>query len=162
MIKRILVPLDGSELSRAVLPTIEELALKLGASLVLFHAISPIIATYPGVEMIAVDNSYLEDQQRAAGQFLSKVAAEQSARGLQVTRVIATGSVVDEIVRAAGNSGADMIAMSTHGHSGIGRWVLGSVADAVVRRTHLPCLLLRPAQVTTVEHDPTSQRKQKE
>jgi nucleotide-binding universal stress UspA family protein len=146
MIKKILVPLDGSELSLSVLPAIEEMASKLDASLVLFHAINPTVASYPGVEMWAADARLVEDQKQAATKFLERLAEDLKAKGLDVSNVVMLGPVVDEIALAAESNDADMIAMSTHGHSGIGRWVMGSVADAVVRRTHLPCLLLRPEQ----------------
>jgi nucleotide-binding universal stress UspA family protein len=146
MIKKILVPLDGSELSLSVLPTIEEIAKKLDASLVLFHAINPMVGTFPGAEMWAADARLVEDQKEGALKFLNECAEGLKAKGLEVSTLVLVGPAADETVVAAEQNGADMIAMSTHGHSGVGRWIMGSVADAVVRRTHLPCLLLRPAE----------------
>jgi universal stress protein A len=58
---------------------------------------------------------------------------------------VAIGNATDGIVWAAEREGADLIVMSTHGRSGLGRIVLGSVADAVVRRTSLPVIVVRPA-----------------
>ena len=146
MFKLILVPLDGSELSRSVLPAIEELAYKLEASLLLFHAINPLIASYPGIEVLAADDRFGQEQTRAAEKFLGHTAEELNSRGVPTAWLVSFGPAVDGIVNAAREKRADMIAMSTHGHTGVGRWLLGSVADAVLRRTHLPCLLLRPRQ----------------
>ena len=147
MIRLILVPLDGSEVSRSVLPTIEDLAAACGATVVLFHAVTPVIATYPGVEMIATSDGMLDERRIAAERFLADTAAPLEAAGLAVSRLVTIGSPVDAILSAALELRADMIAMSTHGRSGVGRLILGSVADAVLLRTHLPCLLLRPEHV---------------
>jgi nucleotide-binding universal stress UspA family protein len=146
MIKKILVPLDGSDLSLSVLPTIEEIAQKLGSSVVLFHAINPMVGTFPGAEMWAADARLVEEQKAAALKFLDECAEGLTAKGLEVSTLVLVGPAADETVVAAQQNGADMIAMSTHGHSGVGRWIMGSVADAVLRRTHLPCLLLRPGE----------------
>jgi nucleotide-binding universal stress UspA family protein len=145
MIKKILVPLDGSEVALSVLPTVAEIAQKLDASLILFHAINPIVGTFPGTETWSADPRFLDDQKQAAEQFLGRAAEELKGKGLDVATLVAIGPSVDTIVRAAEENEADLIAIGTHGHSGIKRWVIGSVADAVLRRTHLPCLLLRPA-----------------
>jgi nucleotide-binding universal stress UspA family protein len=144
MIKKILVPLDGSELSLSVLPTIEEVALGLHASVVLVSAVNPIVGTFPGMETWSADERVVEEGKEAAKAFMQKAGEGLKAKGLEVSMMVMVGPAVVEILNAADQTGADMIAMSTHGHSGIGRWVMGSVADAVVRRTHLPCLLLRP------------------
>jgi nucleotide-binding universal stress UspA family protein len=151
MIRKILVPLDGSELSLSVLPTIEEVALGLHASVVLVSAINPTVGNFPGMEMWSADERVLEEGKEAATAFMQQAAERLKGKGLDVSMKVMVGPAVVEIIVAAEQEGADMIAMSTHGHSGIGRWVMGSVADAVVRRTHLPCLLLRPAAVKAGE-----------
>lgn len=145
-INKILVPLDGSELSLAVLPFVEDLAKALGSSLALFHAVAP-VGIYTGVEMAPTRAGDLLNQFVAqAHDFLTQVAKEIEQRGLQTDRSVSIGFAADEIVRAAADVQADLIALSTHGRSGLGRWVMGSVADAVVRRTTLPCLVVRPHQ----------------
>jgi nucleotide-binding universal stress UspA family protein len=146
VIRTILVPLDGSELSLSILPTIEEIAGKLDASLVLFHAINPI----PGFDQpdtLAADADFVKEYQLRAEASLEKAAGPLREKGRKVSTMVLVGPAVDETLVAAEKSGADMIAMSTHGHSGIGRWIMGSVADAVLRRTHLPCLVVRPEKV---------------
>jgi nucleotide-binding universal stress UspA family protein len=148
MIKKILVPLDGSELSLSVLSTVEEMALGLHASVLLLNTINPVVGNFPGMEMWAADERVLEEAREAADKFLDSAAEGLKSKGLEVTTRVLVGPAVTEIMVAAEQEGADMIAMSTHGHSGVGRWVMGSVADAVLRRTHLPCLMLRPEQAS--------------
>jgi nucleotide-binding universal stress UspA family protein len=128
----------------SVLPAIEEIAGKLDASLVLFHAINPI----PGFREpdMSADADFVEGYRKRAEASLEEAAGPLREKGLNVSTMVLVGPAVDETLVAAEKCGADMIAMSTHGHSGIGRWIMGSVADAVLRRTHLPCLLLRPEQ----------------
>ncbi|MBI1885660.1 MAG: universal stress protein [Chloroflexi bacterium] len=146
-IEKILVPLDGSQLSLAVLPFIKETAKALGASLVLFHAVAP-VGTFPGVEMGAASVGHLlqglEDQ---AQQFLREAVKEVKEYGVDASYAVVIGFPVDSVIRAAEDTGADLIALSTHGRSGLGRAVMGSVADGVVRRISLPCLIVRPPEV---------------
>jgi nucleotide-binding universal stress UspA family protein len=80
-----------------------------------------------------------------AHEFLASTASVLAAKGVKAAPVVAIGNATDGIVWAAEREGADLIVMSTHGRSGLGRIVLGSVADAVVRRTSLPVIVVRPA-----------------
>jgi len=142
-IGKILVPLDGSEHSLAVLPFVEDLARALDASLVLLHVVS-LPAT--GAQFIPTGD-FLNQQLDWAGQFLARIVKEVQGRGLRASQVVVVGLGASEIVQAAHGEEADLIALSTHGHSGLARWVMGSVADGVVRRTTLPCLVVRPPGV---------------
>ncbi len=146
--RKMLVPLDGSPVAESVLPFAEDLARLFGASLVLFHAVAPVVA-YPGFETVQprYTGELLEEMQKQAQQFLSRVAKQVQGRGLEVSMVVSIDLAVDGIISAAKEVGADLIALGTHGRSGLGRMVMGSVADAVVRRTTLPCLLINPAKV---------------
>ena len=80
----------------------------------------------------------------AATHMLDRTVTEVEAAGLTASRTVTLGDPVDQIVRLAETESIGLIVMSTHGRSGIGRWVIGSVADAVVRRTAVPSLLVRP------------------
>jgi nucleotide-binding universal stress UspA family protein len=144
-ISKILVPLDGSEHSLAVLPFVEDLARALDASLVLLHVVSP-PATYVGVGFV-LTGDFLNQQLDWAGQFLARIVKEEQGRGLRASQVVVVGLGAGEIVQAAHGEEADLIALSTHGRSGLARWVMGSVADGVVRQTKLPCLVVRPPGV---------------
>jgi len=145
VIAKILVPLDGSGLSASVLPFVLDLAKPLKASIVLFHAVVPPVLTYPGAEAIGLDARVLEEMESGARNFLTSAAGDLVAKGVPTDILVTVGNATDGIVDAADSEGVDLIVMSTHGRSGIGRLVLGSVADAVVRRTTLPVLLVRPS-----------------
>lgn len=146
VVKKILVPLDGSEVAMSVLPVIEEFAKTMGASLVLYHSVAPLSA-YPGFESAgdAALGDAVEEMQKQAREVLARATQEVKSRGVEATAVVALGTVVDGVLRAADELDVDLIAVATHGRSGLGRVVLGSVADGVVRRSaDVPCLVIRP------------------
>lgn len=140
----ITVPLDGSEISLSVMGYVQELALSLKARLHLVHVIAPpiylvpdgIVASYPVIDV--------DEWSQQARSLLETTAEKIRGTGLVVQTEVRIGSAVQEIIDAANLAGSGLIAMATHGHSGLERWVLGSVADAVLRRSNLPCLIIRP------------------
>ncbi len=144
-IRKILVPLDGSDVAEAVLPFVEELANAVGAAVVLFNAIPP-LAAYPGFETAqpVLVGRVIEEMQDDARKLLTRVAKEMEGRGVTASMVVTVALAVDGIIHAAEETGADLIALGTHGRSGLGRMVLGSVADGVIRRSTVPCLLVNP------------------
>ncbi len=146
-IHKILVPLDGSEVAAAVLPFVEDLAQAVGAAVVLFNAIPP-LAAYPGFETAqpVLVGRVIEEMQDDARKLLTRVAREMVDRGLQASMVVTVALAVDGIIHAAEETGADLIAIGTHGRSGLGRLVLGSVADGVIRRSTVPTLLVNPKE----------------
>jgi nucleotide-binding universal stress UspA family protein len=146
VVKKILVPLDGSEVAMSILPVVEEFAKTMGASLVLYHSVAPLSA-YPGFESAgaAALGEAVEEMQRQAREILARAAQEVKSRGVEATAVVSLGTTVDGVLRAADEIDVDLIAIATHGRSGLGRAVLGSVADGVVRRSaDVPCLVIRP------------------
>jgi nucleotide-binding universal stress UspA family protein len=144
-IKRVLVPIDGSELSAAVLPFAGDLARSLRASVVLFHAVSEPAMAYPGTEAVLTDTAW-QKAQAGARAFLDDVGKDIAAKGVEVEVSVSVGNATDAITWAAERENVDLIVMSTHGRSGLGRMVLGSVADGVARRTSLPVIVFRPLQ----------------
>jgi nucleotide-binding universal stress UspA family protein len=160
-IKKILVPTDGSELSETALPYAGEFARSVGATLVLVHVVTPFAMAYAGPE-VYVDQRAVDQIEANARELLRRAGDKLRAEGLPTKEVIYRGAATDAIVAAAASERADLIIMSTHGRTGMGRWVMGSVADAVVRRSHLPCLLRRPEQIGQMEQSAAtgmSQRK---
>ncbi len=143
MYKKILVPLDGSELAMKGLAEAEKLAPIFGAEIVLFQVV-PFMPIYGSPELVTpliVD----EKQKETAERYLHNLAEEEKKKGFKVTSMVKTGQqVAVEIIDFAKESGADLIVMCTHGRSGITRWVLGSVAHKVLTRAETPILLLRP------------------
>ncbi len=149
VVQKILVPLDGSDTAMSILHTVEAFAKAMGASLVLFHAVEP-IAAYPGFETQSVAAvTVLEEMQAQARQILTRAMEDAKSRGVEATMVVSLDSAVSGILHAADDQKVDLIAIGTHGRGGIGRAVLGSVADGVVRRSaDVPCLVLRATEGT--------------
>jgi len=142
MYKKILVPLDGSELARMALDQAEKLAKAFDAEIILFQVV-PFMPIYGSPELVTpliVD----EKQKEAAERYLANVGEELKKRDLRVAAMVRTGQqVAVEIIDFAKEVGADLIIMCTHGRSGISRWVMGSVALKVLTRAETPILLIR-------------------
>jgi nucleotide-binding universal stress UspA family protein len=142
MYKKILVPLDGSELAKRGLEEAEKLAKFFEAEIVLFQVV-PFMPIYGSPELVTpliVD----EKQKEAVEKYLATLVEELKKRGLRVTATVRTGQqVAAEIIDFAKEVGADLIVMCTHGRSGITRWVLGSTAHKVLIRAETPILLIR-------------------
>ncbi len=138
MFKTIVVPLDGSELAEAVLPRAIELARTCGARLILLRAAEA--HTFPGVDPTEAQVKVTME----ADQYLREVAERVKAGGIaDVETSVWYGPPAYAIVEGARLAGADLILMTTHGRSGLGRLILGSVAEAVLRGTATPVLLIR-------------------
>lgn len=158
MFTKILLPLDGSDLSREALDDARELALKAGAPVVLVQVIdseAQLIAQASGITIepmamgeITVDaaRASVAAQREAATRNLDAAKAELEAAGVtSVETLICEGQAGDEIVEAAAKVGADVVVMATHGRTGFRRAILGSVADHVARNTrNASVLLVRP------------------
>ena len=152
----IVVPLDGSPLAEHVLPYAHAAAQLFDAELRLVRVI-PIHPEPMSVEFMSLVTvaEQLSEEQRIPAQAISRDAYEQAEgylfshaawfreRGLHTTTEVRTGLPDEEIIAAALDQDATMIAMATHGRSGLRRWTLGSVADKVVRSSHIPVLLIR-------------------
>ena len=141
MYKKILVPLDGSELAKKALDHAEKLAEAFDAEIILFQVV-PFMSMYGSPELVMpliVDDK----QKEAAEMYLTNLAEEIKIRGHKVTAMVKIGQqVAVEIIEFAKKSGVDLIVMCTHGRSGITLWVLGSVAHKVLTRAETPILLI--------------------
>jgi nucleotide-binding universal stress UspA family protein len=113
------------------------------ASLVFCTVVTTDWVAYAGLEAPAVYQDVFDDMKEDARVNLETAATESRKRGFQVDCFIGVGVVSDEIQRISREQRAGLIVLSTHGRSGPGRWIMGSTADALVRRSHLPCLLVR-------------------
>jgi nucleotide-binding universal stress UspA family protein len=146
--KRIMVPLDGSPAGEAALPFTEELASKLGSELILFHDIQP-VASWVGYGMGA---SYAaieepENVRRVALAYLESVRVRLAKKGLPVKVVLQDGAPAELIIEYAKAEAVDVIAISTHGRSGISRWVFGSVTEKVLQYGKPAVLVVRTSKV---------------
>ncbi len=142
MYKKMLVPLDGSKLSEVVFPYAKELAGRLGLNVVLLHVHGP-----RERETVPLHRAYIERKadviRRQSQKVQTKVGVSETGRTVQVRGELAEGYPADEILRYAKENDIDLILMATHGHSGIRRWVMGSVADRVLRASPVPVWLVR-------------------
>jgi nucleotide-binding universal stress UspA family protein len=141
---RIIVPLDGSELAEGVLPTVVELAkaLKLKVVLLRAYSVKPIMYGYehdmPDLNEIAAK------LKREATRYLYNSVQHVKSEGLaDVIPIASEGEAAETIIELAKGTPNSLIAMCTHGRSGVKRWVLGSVAEKVVRHAGNPVLVIR-------------------
>jgi nucleotide-binding universal stress UspA family protein len=157
MYERILVPLDGSELAEAILPFAEQVAGPLDTEVILLRVIEPLspVELVASAGVVAPDTFTLRDIE--AKHYLSEIQRRLSKKGLRVrTRVALGGTPAEEILAAVQATNADLIAMATHGRSGLGRTLFGSVAESVLRASAVPVLLIR----TPAAHKPAPEEKE--
>jgi len=140
MFERILVPLDGSEMAESILPYVEDLAATHKAKIVLVRvALAHIL---PGQDEIKAEVSAV----REAEDYLKGVKERLRKKGFDVESHVRYGKGAEEIIDFCQEPHIDAVAMFTHGRTGVGRWLLGSVAEKVVRHCPIPTLLFRPRQ----------------
>ncbi|HEY7519863.1 MAG TPA: universal stress protein [Methylomirabilota bacterium] len=147
MYKRALVPLDGSPTAGSIIPFLTRIAGPLDMSVLLVRVLEPIrtvVAADGGQPLVIHD---LAARVRDAEEYLAPLAAMLRARGIDASWVIRRGRVDDEILAAARAAGADLIAMSAHGRSGLGRLLFGSVAEQVLRRADVPVFMIRETRI---------------
>ncbi|MGW8318557.1 MAG: universal stress protein [Candidatus Promineifilaceae bacterium] len=142
MYKAILVPLDGSKRAEVILPHVEELAQHFEAKVILLEVVEPStpLTTPQGTLM---DIEAVDREAEYAENYLASLQGELSTRGLSVTRYIEYGPVVETIISVAEREDADLIAMASHGRTGLARVFYGSVAAGVLQRIDRPLLLIR-------------------
>jgi nucleotide-binding universal stress UspA family protein len=137
MYKRILVPLDGSALAADVLPHVQELARSIGAAVVLLRVAFAHIL--PGTDPVETQVTAVQD---AEAYVMERAKALQKA-GVRTEGKVRYGDPVEEILDHVTSDHIDLIAMATHGRTGLTRVVRGSVAEDVLRRAPVPVLSLR-------------------
>ena len=143
MYERVLVPLDGSELAEAILPFAEQVAGPLDAELVLLRVVELMstIEAIASAGVVTPDTLALREMD--AKRYLLEIEQRLAKKGLRVHTRVAFGPPAEEILASARAAGAGLIAMATHGRSGLGRVLWGSVAEAVLRASSVPVLLIR-------------------
>lgn len=143
--KSVIVPLDGSALAEQVLPAAVELARRLNLEVILLRAYNiPYTAYVPIEGYYPADEKLTATLRQEAGAYLERTAEETRALGIgKVSSVAKEGIAADEIITLGKSTPDSLIAMCTHGRSGLNRWMLGSVTETVVRHSDRPVLVLR-------------------
>jgi nucleotide-binding universal stress UspA family protein len=142
MYRSIVLPLDGSSFAEEAVPLAGHLARTFDSDLHLVHVIRPI----PDMDFKTPEQD-LELKARlreAASDALGEIASELRRDGVRARADVREGKVVDALLEALGEGDAELVVLTSHGAGGFRRWWLGSVADALIRRSHRPVLLVRP------------------
>ena len=142
MYKKMLIPLDGSELAEIVLPYATELAGRLDLEALFLHVCE---LSSSGLQFMC--NAYIErvaDKVREGSREVQSLTGVSSGiKAVEALSKVATGHPAEEIIKSAKDDDVDFILMATHGRSGVKRWVMGSVADKVLRASPVPVWLVR-------------------
>lgn len=152
MYKRMLVPLDGSELAEVVFTYAKELAGRLGVEVILLNVHSP-----DEQELVPMHRAYV----RRAAEIIKRqsLGVQPSEGAVEARGELAMGNPAEEILRYADKNDIDFILMATHGRSGINRWAMGSVAYRVLRAAKVPVWLVRAGVTEKITHDKSPVRK---
>jgi len=144
MYKTILVPLDGSKRAESILSHVETLARSFKSKVIFFVAIEPVLMLeyneIIGMSEFMEQNDYMKEKTAA---YLDSLQKKFSQKGIEVRTLIGHGPAVKEIVDAAARENADLVAMASHGRTGLSRTFYGSIAAGVLQRIDRPLLLIR-------------------
>ena len=145
LFSKILVPLDGSTISEAVLPYIMELTKKLNSEVTLFQIIAPgkHVHTIGGLDYVRFAEQDVESMRANAQKYLKEVSRRFKDTKATVKYELKLGDTAAEIIKFADKTNASLVAMSTRGHSAIERWTLGSVTHKILDSSNKHILLVR-------------------
>lgn len=144
MYEKILVPLDGSKRAERILPHVEGIALSCGAEVVLVRVVEPVpYLMGPENVPITIHEQELEQRTERATTYLDARVGEFRQKGIRAKRVVLHGPVVEAIIDTAEREDVDLIAIASHGRSGLSQCFYGSVAAGVLHRVDRPLLVIR-------------------
>jgi nucleotide-binding universal stress UspA family protein len=145
MYKRVLVPVDGSEVAESILPFILDIAGPLDLEIILLRVNRPLPPmAIEGTRQFDLDN--IEGRREEAERYLGRLAEEMRNAGVRAVTRVRRGEPVSEILAAGRDEAVDLIAMTTHGRTGPARLLWGSVAEGVLRHASIPVFLLRQTE----------------
>jgi nucleotide-binding universal stress UspA family protein len=136
-LERILVPLDGSDCAEMILPKVEKLATDLKGSIALLRV--AYAHTFPGADPTDAEVKVV----REAEEYLRGIENRLKAKGFKADSHVRYGDDAEEILDHAAQKDIDLIAMTTHGRGGVKRFLLGSVAEKILRHSPKPIFLVR-------------------
>jgi nucleotide-binding universal stress UspA family protein len=158
MFEKVIVPLDGSKVGEAALPVIRLMAENRPVSRkvqVTLVGVITLLRHWVVVGEASAPVSYTEEElniiKNRVTEYLNKTGEDLKSKNIDVKIVVASGNAAEEILKIADQTGADLIAMSTHGRSGWRRLAFGSITDKVLRGSRMPVLMVRAPEGTTNE-----------
>lgn len=145
-LSRVLLPTDFSGCANYALPYAASIARATGARIICVHVVEPIVSAmgYTGLAAPMPIADISEQLEESAGHELPQLTDCAEFNGLDVEEVIVHGDAAAEIVRVASEREVDLIVVSSHGRTGLGRIIFGSTAEAVVRHASCPVLVVKP------------------
>ena len=148
MLNRVLLPLDGSEAGEAAVPYVQELMSRLGSEVILFEVVptGKHIRTVGGLDYVLYPEQDLKQVKTEAREYLDKVYQQLKTKKGKVRVELKAGDIAREIIDYAKRTRAGLIAISSHGHSGIAKWVFGSIAHKIVQVSNIPVLVIRATE----------------
>ena len=158
MYNKIMVPLDGSQLAECVLPHVQAITSGCKIATVVFvRVIDPgtVSATLPAQGELGYQEKSRrqreEERKKNAEAYLKKIVDSISIENAVLNYEVLEGRVAETLADWAKKNNADLIVIASHGRSGIGRWVMGSVADRIMRSVCIPVMMIRaPGCVTGI------------
>ncbi|MDP9898706.1 universal stress protein [Variovorax ginsengisoli] len=156
MYQRILVPIDGSSTSSRGLSEAIRLAKLTGGRLRLVHVIDELSFALAMDAYAGYAGNWLEELRASAAKLLQAAQAEAVEADVEADTVLLdrfNGTVHDQIIAEAEACKAELIVIGTHGRRGIGRWVMGSSAEHILRISPVPVLLVRAPESAHTEHE---------
>ncbi|MDJ0757371.1 MAG: universal stress protein [Ardenticatenaceae bacterium] len=145
MLRKILVPLDGSDLAEQAISTAVEIAKKAKADIVFLKVLETeeiLVPDYLAMPM-PLPSQWVEDQLKNAEEYLNNAVNFYGQPGVTISTTIIEGDPAGVILDTSAEQEFDMIIMSSHGYSGLQRWILGSVTEKVLRHAVCPVLVIR-------------------
>lgn len=143
---KMLLPLDGSATGETALPLVSEIAAQLKAEVCLLSVVESgqRVHTIGGLDFIRFPEQQVEKMKQELAAYLDGAVRKLRDRGITARGELRSGQAADEIIKFAQASGARLVAMSSHGKSGLREWVFGSVSNKVLHAGKTPLLLARP------------------
>ncbi|MFO7496959.1 MAG: universal stress protein [Desulfobacterales bacterium] len=139
----ILVPLDGSKRAEAILPHVEEMARRYDARVVFLGVVEPVVVADAGWTDLQLSQQIYDEQISQTEAYLAGLKGEFREKGIRAQARVGHGGAVDAIIAAAEAETADLVAMASHGRTGLARAFYGSVAAGVLNRVDRPLLIVR-------------------
>ena len=145
-LKKIAAALDGSRFAEAIIPHVKAFATSLGSKVVLLEVLEPVKVPQMGTfeDWGKVERDIFAKLEREAGRYLEKRKATLQSKDIEVTTKLLQGKPADAILQYVVEAGIDLVALTTHGFSGITKWAYGSVASRIIEASPKPILLVRP------------------